>query len=444
MRRRLIYIYIVLIVVQVFLLHSCDAMRARQKGVEVRQVSIDSAWAMNSVNSTIFRRDPLASDGTRQYVAYYDSVGHLVVGKRLLNQQEWELKGTTITGGAADAHNSISIAVDGSGVLHVAFGCHCSPLQYYIGDASGSLELRKVEMVGRDEMEATYPEFYRLENGDLLFTYRDGAAARTALVLNRYDVRRAAWVRVSSAVIEAFGDLTPYWQMCVDARGGLHLTWSWRGTRDVESNHDICYAYSPDGGSSWRRGDGSVYTLPITYESAEVIAKVGPSQTLINQGTMACDGDGGVYLATYYRGAGDSVVQYHVLRKEGPVWCDHCISQRRGNFRLDGAGGTRGIPVSRPLIVARDGVCYVFCRDVEDGFLPSVYYGRCGEEPFQKKVLSAESVGYWEPTYDSWLWRRYGKLNLYVQRVAQEEGVSGENLEDMRAQPNYVMEVELY
>ncbi len=276
-------------------LQGCSLRNPELKRFTVQQVSIDSGWAKNSVNSPIFRRDPLAGDGTWQYVAYYDNAGQIVVGKRLLGRREWELKKTNISGGASDAHNSISMAVDGRGLLHVAFGCHCSPLQYYVSEAPGSLNLRKAELVGRDEAESTYPEFYRLRGGDLLLTYRNGAADRTALVLNRYDVRQAAWVRINNAVIETFGVLTPYWQMCVDAHDVLHLTWCWRGTRDVGSNHDLCYAYSLDGGRSWRRAGGDAYSLPITYATADAIAKVGPSQTLINQGTMACDTEGGFF-----------------------------------------------------------------------------------------------------------------------------------------------------
>lgn len=409
----------------------------------VRMVQIDSAWAKNSVIGAIFRRDLSASDGQWQYVAYYDSLGHVVVGKRRCESDVWRLNQTEITGGAEDAHNEVSIAVDGNGLLYAAFGCHCTPLLYYVECETGSIELQKGELLGANGQEATYPEFYRLDNGDLLLTCRDGAYENTRLVLNRYDSASRKWNRVQDAVIETPPEITPYWQMCMDKRGGLYLTWVWRGVEGVESNHNMCYAYSPDGDVSWQRSDGSAYVLPIGYGENEVIAKIGPFATLINQGTIACGGNGDVYVATYYRGKQDSVVQYHVLHKTRNGWHDHCVSQRTMDFRLDGGGGTRGIPMSRPLIEARGRDCYLFCRDVEDGMRVGVYCGRCGREPWMQVVLTDVSVDFWEPTFDSWLWQEYGKLHLYVQRMVQDEGASGENLSFMLAQPNYAMEVEL-
>ncbi len=41
----------------------------------------------------------------------------------------------------------------------------------------GSLELSsKMPMTGKNEGRLTYPEFYRLPNGNLLFLYRDGSS----------------------------------------------------------------------------------------------------------------------------------------------------------------------------------------------------------------------------------------------------------------------------
>ena len=44
-------------------------------------------------------------------------------------------------------------------------------------------------MTGKDEDDVTYPEFYRMPDGDLLFAYRSGASGRGNLVLNRYDLK---------------------------------------------------------------------------------------------------------------------------------------------------------------------------------------------------------------------------------------------------------------
>jgi len=38
-----------------------------------------------------------------------------------------------------------------------------------------------------------------------------------------------------------------YWKMCTDSGGTLHLSWVWRETGDVATNHDMAYAKSSDG-----------------------------------------------------------------------------------------------------------------------------------------------------------------------------------------------------
>ena len=36
-------------------------------------------------------------------------------------------------------------------------------------------------------------------------------------------------------------------QACVDTKGTIHISWVWRESPDVASNHDLCYAKSADG-----------------------------------------------------------------------------------------------------------------------------------------------------------------------------------------------------
>ena len=42
----------------------------------------------------------------------------------------------------------------------------------------------------------------------------------------------------------------------------------------VETNHDLCYARSLDGGKTWQRSDGTAYQLPITAATAEIAWKI--------------------------------------------------------------------------------------------------------------------------------------------------------------------------
>ena len=72
-------------------------------------------WSRNSVNTTVFRNNSLTTHGDTQYIAYYDAEGYLTLGKRAINTQDWTVERTQYKGNCNDAHNVISIGVDGKG-----------------------------------------------------------------------------------------------------------------------------------------------------------------------------------------------------------------------------------------------------------------------------------------------------------------------------------------
>lgn len=119
------------------------------------------------------------------------------MGKRKLGDETFETLRSPYKGKCEDAHNIISIGIDGKGVLHVAFNHHNASLQYCKSTEAYSLRLDTLQpMIGRDERKVTYPEFYTLRNGDLLFAYRLGKSGQGNLILNRYDVRKGRWNRL--------------------------------------------------------------------------------------------------------------------------------------------------------------------------------------------------------------------------------------------------------
>ena len=149
------------------------------QGGEVRLVDVADGWARNSVNAVVFRKNSLVTHGDEQYIAFYDQDARVVLGKRKLGTDAWALTTTRYQGNALDAHNSISLMVDGAGVLHVSWDHHNNALRYARGVRPGALELTdKLAMTGQDERSVSYPEFHRLPDGNLLFLYRDGGSGR--------------------------------------------------------------------------------------------------------------------------------------------------------------------------------------------------------------------------------------------------------------------------
>ena len=284
------------------------SLLAMTSSAQVRVVPIAEGWAKNQVNAVIFRKNSVMSFKDEQFAAFYDGSSQVVLAKRRLGSTKWELHTTQFTADTTDAHNSISIAVDGGGFLHLAWGNHNTQLNYARSIASGSLEMgEKTSMVGSIEGKVSYPEFYSLPDGDLLFFYRDGASGSGDLVLNRYDPPSGRWSRVQNRLIDGERSRNAYPQITVDTKGTIHVSWVWRESPDVASNHDLCYARSTDGGKTWTRSTGEKYQMPINAATAEYVWRIPQKSELINQTSMAADANGNPFIATYWRSADSAI-----------------------------------------------------------------------------------------------------------------------------------------
>ena len=417
----------------------CSGSRS-SSGVAEKTIAL--GWARNAVNTAVFRKNSVVSHQGQQYAAFYDSAGYVVLAKRSLPAGAWQVKRTALTGNIRDAHNVICIMVDGDGYLHISWDHHGHPLHYSRSVAPGSLELLPpMAMTGRDENRVTYPEFYKMPGGDLLFLYRSGASGQGNLVLNRYRVKEKTWTRVQDVLLDGEGQRNAYWQADLDAQGTFHLSWVWRETGDVATNHDIGYARSRDGGLSWEKSTGAAYAMPIRAATAEYAVRIPQKSELINSTSMSADGQGHPYIATYWRPAGTTVPQYHLVYHDGRQWHTRQVSQRQTAFSLSG-GGTKKIPISRPQVVVeergRHRKAYLVFRDVERG--GKVSLSTC--QDLEKGVwtvqdLTAYGVGNWEPSFDTELWKQKKQLHIFVQKAGQGDQ---ETLEDLPAQPVTILE----
>ena len=403
-----------------------------------------NGYSETSVNTAVFRKNSIVTYRNEQYIAFYDENCYLTIGKRLLNSDQWTFCHSQYQGNCADAHNIISIMVDGEGFLHCAFNHHGSSLNYCKSICTGSLILgQKQSMTGNNESDVTYPEFYRLTNGDLIFVYRSGSSGNGNLVMNRYDLKTRKWKRVQNILIDGENQRNAYWQLYVDNTNTIHLSWVWRETPDVSSNHDLCYARSHDGGVSWEKSTGEKYRLPITAKNAEYVWHIPQNSELINQTSMCADSQGNPCIATYWRDSGSLVPQYRAVwfDSKRKRWEMKTIMQRNSPFSLSGSG-TKKIPISRPQIIidnkSSKGKIFLIFRDDERGNKVSLAIWNKDGNDLLIRDLTDFSVGAWEPTYDTELWREKNILHLFVQRSEQGDG---EKKADIGPQPVYVLEV---
>jgi hypothetical protein len=414
-----------------FLLVIATAVKS-QKKLTISTIA-DNGWANNSVNTVIFRKNALVTSKGVQYASYYDADQFVVVAKRKLNAKKWEVYQTPYKGDATDAHKSISIMADGSGYLHLVWGQHNNTLNYVKSVAPGKLSFtEKMPMLGLKEKKVSYPEFYRLANGNLLFFYRDGGSGNGNLMINQYDIKTKNWTRIQDNLIDGEGMRNAYVQTAIDVKGTIHLSWVWRETPDVASNHDLCYAKSIDGGITWQKSDGNRYQLPITAANAEYALKIPQQSELINQTSMYADENGNPFIATYWRPADETVPQYHLVYQTGNQWKVTNLGFRKTPFSLSG-GGTKKIPISRPQLICwptKNAIAgALIFRDLERGNKVSIALSTdISTAAWVCTDLTDTSVGDWEPTFDTELWAKKRRLDIFVQQVAQVDGEGKANL----------------
>ncbi|QGK74231.1 BNR repeat-containing protein [Flavobacterium sp. SLB02] len=404
--------------------------------LKVTETEVGLGWSNNSVNTVIFRNNALTSFKGVQYTAYYDPEGRMVLAKRNLNSKKWETVVTPYTGNVKDAHNDISIVIDSEGYLHVSWDHHDTRLRYARSKKAYSLELGEEQpMTGEDELKVTYPEFHNLPNGKLLFCYRSGASGRGNMIMKSFDVKTQQWTSLQNNLIDGENQRSAYWQMYVGKKG-IYISWVWRESWDVSTNHDLCYAFSPDGGKTWQKSTGEKYTLPITKQTAEHAWEIPQNSSLINQTAMTVDDQGNPYIATYWDNNG--IPQYKVVYLSNGKWNLINTSFHLNPFSL-GGGGTKRIPISRPEILVDKSMLYLLFRDEERENKITLGYTNLQNKDWKLQDLSRFTVGQWEPNFDKELWEQKKQLHIFLQNVSQADG---EGLAKVAPQMVQVLEVQ--
>jgi hypothetical protein len=264
-----------------------------------------------------------------------------------------------------------------------------------------------------------------------LFLYRDGGSGNGNLIINHYNIQTKKWKQIQSNLIDGEGKRNAYWQACVDVKGRFHLSWVWRETPDVATNHDMCYACSDDEGITWKKSTGEKYQLPVNALTAEYVCRIPQNSELINQTSMYANANGNVFIATYWKDEKDSVPQYHIIYKINSSWKTINTGFRKTAFSLSGTG-TKSIPVARPQIISwkenNKFVMGIIYRDEERGNGVSLALSKDVEQnKWQIIDLLKEDVGSWEPTFDTELWKQKKQLNLFVLKTIQVDGEGKSN-----------------
>lgn len=266
-------------------------------------LDIAPAWAGHPVNFSLLTHDKM------QFVGFYDADRNLTIGQRDLRDKDWQFK-ILPTRVGWDSHNSIVMAVDRNGYIHICANMHAVPLIYFRSERPlGIASMKEVSsMTGLRESSVTYPVFINGPGGELIFSYRDGKSGEGDTLYNVYDEDSKTWSRLLGEPILDGGGRSNAYPVgpILGADGFYHLTWVWRDTSAAETNHDLSYARSRDL-KNWESAAGNPIQLPITPMTPGVVVDPIP----VNGGIINSSGRVG------FDQAGGVVITYHKFDKFG-------------------------------------------------------------------------------------------------------------------------------
>lgn len=346
----------------------------------------------------------------RQYYAYWTHAGELVVTARDLPDGGWEQNRTGIEIDARNGHWTPGVGIGPDGHVFLNYNTRDSAIRWrrstHPEDVS-SFGAERMGMTGQNESSATYLEFTRLLDGTLLAGYRDGQSGAGNWMLNRWNPRTEAWEPAQHPLIDGAWNGNEYnsymWNLVQSDDGTLHYFFCWRETGNVQTNGDLSYARSTDGGETWEKSDGSQYDLPITYGSAEIVDPIPENSNLINQGWASYDPRNDAPHVAYYRDDEDDVTQvFHASLDDGE-WVTEAATDRTTNVHLGGPGVVAS-PIGRMgIVVGDDGDVHILTRDFENGSWPLLVEKLDGE--WQTSILYKRNVAWSDVHIDLRRWR---------------------------------------
>ena len=390
-------------------------------GPQVRLIPIDDGnpdtsefgyAGLSSINTVSFIRSGLMTVGDQQFITYYGRHAtdasyafnnRIWIGRRHRASPRWEVFRTSFTANnIADGHDVISFGIDGAGHMHMSWGMHGDAYHYAksLAPVTGTNAITfgpDGTMTGK-ENAVTYPQFVNLPDGDLLYFFREGGSGNGDLFINRYFHASQTWRNLHTngsnqlALLKGTGwtpNYNAYWNLpLVDVGARVFLTWTWRynsdspkGESGYQTNHDFDYAWSPDGGLTWRRSSGAEYVLPINERGengnpdsiAEKILSIPEGSSVMNQSGACLDQSGQPVFANWW--APGAVTNNHrrqyvvaVPGTSGGSWQVRQISNRTMDSPTNKVPESALGDMGRPTIVCdRQDRLIVIYRDNEGG-----------------------------------------------------------------------------
>ncbi len=278
-----------------------------------------------TVNGMAFQQHAIASHNGWQYTTWWDSERRLCIARRPSPSGAWQvIRFEDYTIRSSDTHNVTVLGICAAdGAIHLAFDHHGHPLHYRVSRAGVATrpESHKwtADLFGpvKGELEpgkavtgVTYPRFIPRPDGGLQLMFRQGGSGQGDWMLADYKAGQG-WSQ-PRMLISGAGKYGMSESRCAylngiayDAKGRMHLSWVWRESGDPMTNHDLCYAYSDDGGDTWKNGAGKHVASrgeePLSISTPGIcFQRVDMFRGLMNSTTQTVDSRGRVHIVTFH------------------------------------------------------------------------------------------------------------------------------------------------
>ncbi|WP_347840589.1 BNR repeat-containing protein [uncultured Draconibacterium sp.] len=283
-----------------------------------------------------------------QYIAYYDKDKNMCVASRKLNETSFR-KAILNSKVGWDNHNSVKLALDNEGYIHVSGNMHNDTLKYWrsVKPYDASIFERIPRMAGGyEETVVTYPEFIKAQSGDFIFKYRYGYSGNGNDVYNIWDPGPKKWHKLLDHVlINGQGERSAYAKgPKFETDGYYHMYWVWRENGwDAATNHSFSYARSRDL-IHWESASGNPINGSVLLETPGLLVDPSSYKTSNNgiiNGAQSHTIDSKnrfVLFNMKYDSLGNSQFYAYRFNREANSWDEHLITKWLYRFDFSGPG----------------------------------------------------------------------------------------------------------
>jgi len=321
-------------------------------------IDLDTVGSMSPRNQAAWWSPIVARNGSN-YVSYLSSNSPQddVFVSRHMENGTWETRDIGVNAIYDVGHTQTSLAIDGQGYLHVAYGMHNNPMRLVTSnlpeDIGAGFSAPPPSAVAAFSGGAyTYPNMTTAPNGDIYMIVRDqrSSYANQQGRLFRFDNANRSWSELPPFAGQSGTTFYPD-QILADESGDLHILWEWAAGGAQAARHYGSYArFDPDT-STYFRADGVAFPAgPIDIATADIYQGLEGSETFasnvhgVQSAKLALDDEGRPLIAYGYSMTGnDSGYQHRLARWNGSQWTRSMVTA--GPFDIE-----------KPWIAYSDGI----------------------------------------------------------------------------------------